>query len=896
MTRRLRLALLLVGGVVVVNTALLVGGPAALKGPLQRAVVDQANAALDADLTVGDATVDLWTNFPAVSLALTDVRLSGHEPFAGVDLFTADELVVGVNLRSLRSGPLEVQALTGRGLQLNVKTNEAGASNADIVVSSTDTEPAATPELWLRHVALEGVGVTYEDEGSDTTAAVSGLAVSGSGDLDASTVTLQLQATAQDIDAHAGVDLLRDAELDLAGRFVVTPATSRVEAAKTTVRLNTLAVGVDGVVEPRAEGTAIQARFAAEETGLKALLSLIPGACTEDFADVDTDGQITLTGEVDGVLSSDGTSLPKATVQAAIREGRFRYPSLPVGVDGIVLEGTLTHPGGPLDAAVLDVPSWSLAVDGSPLRGSVRLAHLVTDPDVSVTAKGKLDVGRLLQAFPEHQVDLTGTLQVDMAAKGRQSAFESANVSAVTARGTMALTDSVYEDPAYPLPFQIKRADVSLDPRRLDLADLEVTFGESDVEATGSVENVLSWMLSGEPLKGRFAVSSSRIDARPFEGDPDAPPTPGQSSVVPVPKGFDVLLDLDLDQVKTHDYDLRAVRGQVGVKDTTVRLRSVKARTWGGEVSLAGTYTAPSDRWADIDLEIGARGLSVGETLAANVTAARMVPIAKGAPGRVDTDFSLQARLEEDLFPSPQSLVAAGLLTARKVTLQGDWLGPLGAFTGNPALQRLELDRRFDFDVQDGFLKLPKVPVSAGPGTGVLSGRAGVTDGSLDLKVALSVPSRAITGGKALGEITDVVKRLDLDVLIDGTWDKPKVRVKVGKKTVEQALELVDDEFNKAVDVAREEADRILAAAEAQAAALRARADEEFKKAVKLGKKECEKRLGKGNLLSEGCIAGVKTGARKAKQVLDKKADKILADARKKADELVDKAEDKARR
>ncbi len=899
-------------------------GPAFLKERLPALIIDQVNRRVDATVRLGRAEVSLIRDFPSATLALTDVHIDGKGPFEGVELFGAQELSLAVNLKGALTG--ESVVITGlrlKNAQVHLVTDAEGRSNTELLPpeegapATAPAEPSPLPELWLRELSLEGVDILVEDQQADDRYEVQGLSVGGDVGVRGGEVTVQnaLKTTALSL-RQGGVKLLKNGRLeaDLDLRFA--PDTAVLTFAPTRIRLNALDLQLQGSVRPQDDGTALDLQLSTAQATFKSLLSLVPSAYTPDFGGVDADGSLALSGLIQGLLPNEGDSLPALKLQLDVAQGRFRYPDLPVGIEDIHLSVLVDHPGGPPDALRVEIPRWSLSVDGSPLAGSLSLRHPTTDPDISLKAEGKLDLGRLMAALPSDGTRTTGKLRVDVDLAGRLSDFSAVNTDKVRAKGSLLVEDAVYTDPELPLPISIDRLDVGLDPRKLDLATLRVRFGSSDIRASGAVDNALGYALNDEVLRGSFVVESNAIDVRPFEGpaEPEgaqasAAPS-GESSIVAIPDGYDLDLQMKLNRVQTNDYDLRNVRGGVAVKDQSLHFDKVQAETWGGKVGIDGRYTAPTDRYADVDMTIAVSSLSVSETLASVVTLQRMLPLLKGAPGRLDSDLTFKTRLLQDLTPDPITLAAAGIFNATQIDLSPVFLKDVADFVHNPALGRMVLSGKpFRFDVDSGRLKLKEVPVTVGPAEGRLYGSTGVADGSLDLKLDLDVPTAAIKGGGALARVTTAVKTVGLKVQVGGSWSKPKVSVAVSDSTKDQAMdivnEVVDEKIDEGMAIARQQADALLAEAAELGKQLISAAEVAGDKLRDAAKKQAArlKKEAKGNALKE--LAAKEAGDRLVKEA-DKKADQLvkearkksdaaLAEARKKSDKLLADAEAKAR-
>ena len=893
----------LMGAVGLGASALLLVGlaPFLLSGPVMVEVGDWISEEVDADVTLGPGEVRIWRSFPHLTLHLEDVRVVNRAPFEGTELAVIPEVSVTVDIPSaLGDGPIRVVGLEMVDASFDVRVAADGSTNTDILPASDEAEAEAeTSEsggsLWLRDVAISGLDLHYEDATSDLVVDVIDLDLSGDAEVEDTVLAARTEASMASLSvASEGLTLLKEAKLGSKLDVRYAPETGAVHFGESEISLNALAVALSGDVSPTEGGTELDLVLETEEASFKSLLSLIPSAYSSDFDGVDAVGTLGLSGRVSGLLPDEGDHLPSYLFELSVADGRFKYPDLPVGIDDIQIGARFEHPGGDPDAALVDIERFAMKVDGAPFAGRLRLTTPISDPAIDTRLEGRLDLGKLSQAFPDDGTSTTGTMDLDVTLAGKTSAFEAMEVDAVTAEGSILLTDVVYTDPEQPLPFHIHQLELGLAPGTLDLARFELSFGDSDVKAKGAVENALGYALADQTLRGRFDLSSRYIDTRPWETEDDEAPATedGESSLVVVPDDLDVALNLNFARVKTQDYDLSQVRGQAAMNEGQLRLKRLRGETLGGQVEFNGTYTAASDQEAELDMDVTARELVIGDAVSTFSSLSEALPIALGSKGRIETTVKLKTSLGPDLSPNLLTMLAEGSFGTRNTTLDPSFLAPVAAFTGIDSHKSLNLDPvKTSFKVDGGRLHLEALPVTMGQAKGTLSGSSGMEDDSLALTLDLTMPASAITGGgtQALG---GAIGDVGITATIGGTWEEPKVQVKLSQsvaETVKDAvIDLVEEQLgaslNDLIAAAEAQGDKLVAEAVKAGDVLRAEADKAGDKLIAEAKKQGKKlrKEAKGNPLKEAAA--------------DKAADELLKQAKKKAKKLRKTADDKAKK
>ena len=103
MNSKLKKTISAIAIVVVVLFAVLLLSPVLFKGKIIKIVKQQANEMLNAELEFKDFSLSFIRDFPNASLKLEDILLIGIDEFAQDTLFSAKEIYISINLKSLFS-------------------------------------------------------------------------------------------------------------------------------------------------------------------------------------------------------------------------------------------------------------------------------------------------------------------------------------------------------------------------------------------------------------------------------------------------------------------------------------------------------------------------------------------------------------------------------------------------------------------------------------------------------------------------------------------------------------------------------------------------------------------------------------------------------------------------
>jgi len=560
----MRKALIALGVVVAALVAAIVLIPLLFEDRLVAAVQGQLSRSLDADVQVGGFDLTLLSSFPDLTVELEDLQIDNHAPFAGTTLAKVDRASVTVGLKSaLSGGPYEVRELALEHPVITILTDEQGRSNLDLGGSQPEAAPAAPAEpsspmaLHLDRTAISDGDLVLDDRSSNLHVEIRDLDHEGRGRLDGDLVSFQTTTDMGQLSLRShGVGLLNQVKLGSKLDLDYDMGTGGVKLGDNELRLNALPLKFSGSATPKGADWDLDLSFAAQHTTLKELLSLVPSIYKQDMGSMQIDGGFALDGAIKGLLRAEGDDLPALVLHVKLDHGRFREPDLPVGIDGIDLDLAVEHPGGPLDAMVVDLRDFALKVGSSPLSGHLKVTSPISDPDLDLVAKGTLDLGQLTAAFPIEGTKLAGKATVDMAVKGRVSALQAGDLQSASASGNIQASGLSYQAEGDPTVYVFQSLNADLSPQSLQLHEARLNIGDADLAITGDLDNVYAYALGTGPLQGAITLRSKNLDLTPFSGDDEPAPkggkaqAPAEAGVATVPTDLDLSVDIAADRLK----------------------------------------------------------------------------------------------------------------------------------------------------------------------------------------------------------------------------------------------------------------------------------------------------------------------------------------------------------
>ncbi len=550
--------------------AALVAIPYFFKDEIIAQVKTAANESLTAKLDFKDVDISVFRHFPKLSVGLEGLEvINGPGPFEGVKLVQCERLDVAVDLWSAIFGSeVVIKGLYFQKPDIRVYALSNGEANYDITKPSDAAEPAAasteSSPIKLEYYAIGDGTILYDDRGLDMKAELQGLNHSGSGEFTADLYDLVMKTAIEKLSVnYGGMQYLLNAHADWDATLGADMKNMRFTFKNNDLTVNALQLMLDGWVQmpENTEDILMDLKFGTPANTFKSLLSIVPGAYTKDFGDVQANGTVQFGGLVKGKYNE--TTYPAFKLDFKVGNADFKYPSLPLGVTGINVDASINSPTQRLNDMTVSIPKFSLRIGSNPLEGHFYLKTPESDPTVDTRLNGTLNLGELSKAFPMEGVqELAGIIKANMTIKAAMSQVDKAQYDQVNMAGDFAMSGITYRAEGTPT-VQIKQLTTSLTPQRLVIQDFDARLGKSDLRASGSIDNLLAYFSTSKTMTGNLNFSSGYFDANewmeptPADAGPvpsDIPSTSSTSSTVF--DRWDFTMDGRIGKLKYDTYDI----------------------------------------------------------------------------------------------------------------------------------------------------------------------------------------------------------------------------------------------------------------------------------------------------------------------------------------------------
>jgi len=904
MTRPARI-LAVAGAVIALLLVLLLVLPLLFRDRIAERVKTAVNQNLNARVDWRDVGVGFFRHFPDLTLTLDDLTAVGVERFQGDTLAAVRHLRVSLSLPSVLSnvmgggGPIVVRTVELDQPRLRLIALEDGTANWDITKKTPEAAPqanAAKPmAISLRRFQITNAAVAFDNRQSKLKASLAGYSQSLSGDFSQSQVAVKTQADADTVSVtFAGIPYLNRVKLGLTADVQADLAHKAYTLKTTELRLNDLKLGVSGSAKASGKLLALDLAFAAPSTKFRDILSLVPAVYAHDFQKVKTAGTIAVSGRVKGEYGEN--TFPSLALNAKVNNAAFQYPDLPLPARDIAMDLSITNPGGSADSTVVRLQKFHLLIGRNPVDATLTLRTPISDPDVDARVKGKVDLADVRRTLKLEGIDqLAGTVAADAAVRTRMSAIDKKQYDKVAASGSVDVANLTVKGKSLPHPLAIQQASLRLAPEKAELRTFQGSIGSSDVQASGSIENLLGFMMRDDTLRGVATVRSNRFNLDEWRSGG------GDLQIIPIPPKIDFDLDATVAELTYDKLKMTNARGRLRVKDQRVTLEDFRMNTLGGEIGLTGFYETTNPAKPTFDVGLKMTKVSIPSAFQAFTTVQMLAPVAKYAVGNMTTDVRVNGALGKNMMPLFPALSGGGSVQTSNLDLKN--FPPLQKvvdltklqFLDNPGLNAL----RAAFQIRDGRLFVQPFDVKLGGTTMNVSGSNGL-DQSLQYTLGLRVP-RSLMGGGAnqalaglmskagqAGINLDAAPEIPLGIQLGGTVTNPSIKADVGSiasSVTAGAQQAVQQAATQKVSA---EAAKLVQEAEQKAASIRQEAQTLADKVKQEGYQQADSLTAKAT--NPMLQLAAKPAADQLRKQADSKAADIVREANQRADSLVAQA------
>lgn len=794
-------ALKIIGIILGILILLLIAAPFIFKGSLEKMLKRTINENLNATVAWEDLDLSLFSSFPDASLQLNNFSVINKAPFEGDTLASGKTLSLDMGIMQLfkkSNEAIKVDEVKIDEAFVNIKIDSLGNANYDIAIK--DDAPAVTEgeesaggfTFDLKKYEIKNSRINYLDEATNTYLMLTEVQHEGSGDLSQEISNLDTQTSALASLRIDSTEYLTKNRISLDAIFKLDLKNQKYTFLENEAKINELPLTFDGYVKVNETNNEVDLTFKTPSSDFKNFLAVIPETYVKQINDVKTTGNFTVNGMLKGIV--DSTHIPTMDIKIASDNASFKYPDLPKTVDNITIDAQLKNETGLLNDTYLNIPKLTFRIDNEPFRMNGSIKNMTENPLVNMEMQGTLNLANIEKVLPvEMEQKLSGIFKADVIANFDMESVEKERYDQIDARGTASLTNFNY-DAGFKNELKVANANLAMQPGSITLNELNAKTGQTDIKASGNIQNLIPFLMSKQDLKGRFEVQSNTFNVNDFMASEDsvsennskekgtASQKTTSSETVKIPDFLDATLDFNANKVIYDNLELKNAKGTAAIANETITISNFTSDIFGGNIALSGNVSTKTET-PTFAMALDLSKIDIDQSFEKLEMFQFLVPIAKALHGNLNTKFELTGQLTNDLSPKLSTLAGTALaqiITAEVDSQQAPLLAALGNKVSFLNLDRLSLrDVSTNFTFNNGKIEVKPFDFDIKGINVAVAGTHGL-DKSIDYNVTMDVPAKYLGS-----DVTKLLQNLSpqeadamsvaLPIGLKGTFTNPQV-------------------------------------------------------------------------------------------------------------------------
>ncbi len=812
-----------VGVVLLVLVGVLIAAPFLLEAKIGDILKNNINNNVNATLDFSEANLSLIKSFPNAKVELKNVTLINKEPFEGDTLFASERVGLKMGIGDLFKGDGEaigIKSLVVDGAQIHVKVNEDGNANYEIANEDGNEELESSEgfTLNLQSYEITNSDVIYDDKVAKVYLVVSEIMHSGSGDLSVETSELDTKTEALVTFELDNTNYLNKNKIKLDALIDIDLKEDKYTFLKNKAMVNQLPLVFDGFVQVNEESQEVDINFETPSSDFKNFLALIPEAYSKNIENVETTGECIVEGEFKGLV--DDEHIPKFKIEVKSDNASFKYPDLPKTVRNIHLDILVNNTSGISEDTYIDIRKASFMIDQDRFNLSSKITDLMGNSKVNAQIKGILNLANISKAYPvPSDLKLSGILNVDVTTAFDMASIERKQYENTKTSGKLKLSDFEYNSPEIRNPVKIKNTAMTFNPATVNLNELQGTTGQTDFNATGTIDNLLGYMFNDEKVEGNFNLKSNTFAVNDFMSEEEVDPTgiPKAEEQLKIPSFLDCNINASAGTVIYDNLRLKDVKGNLRIVDEKAVLTNMTSSLFNGTVGFNGEVSTKNEV-PTFAMKLGMDQLGIGESFKSLELFKVLAPVANALRGKLNSDIELSGSLNNDFTPNLNTItgkVLAELLSTQINADQAKVLSALGNKLNFIKLDKLDLKGlKTALSFEDGTVKVKPFTIKYEDISINVDG-SHTFDRKLNYKATLDVPA------KYLGtEVNDLIAKIDEKELnnltipvtanIGGNYTSPAVTTDLTSGVKNLTTKLIDIQKQKLINKGTDKAGELL--------------------------------------------------------------------------------------
>ncbi len=804
--------------IIIISTiiiALLVGFliavPLFFKQPLLEKIKTLINKNINAEVEFSDLKLNLFRNFPTLTMELTDVMVKGRDDFQNDTLFAVPSLRANTPLGQLfNMDNLSIKEISMHEPHLKLVVADSGQVNWDIALETgteTDiTSPGDGFTLKLDEIIISDAGFIYEDREADMLLLLEDIDINIAGKLYGTAAQVLAEGMAEQLSfTYGNINYISKVAVKTTSLLDVDYDKMDIRIEESQLLVNRLPMEVTGLIQIPDDSMFFDLQFKTKESGFDNFLALVPPGYEDYLKNIKTRGNAILEGTVNGLYYEE--IYPAFNINIDVTDGNFHYADLPEEIKNIYADISVHKPQGILDLTEVKISKAHAEVKNSPVDLSLNLKNPVSDLYFNGAFKGNVNLNDWKDALPLDSVNIAGLINADIVVTGNYSMVENKEYDRIKSEGAVLLSNFIYESSELTQKIYIPEGTLDFTPRALNLNGLNVKIGQSDIRLWGNVLNYLDYIFKGETLAANLNLSSSLLNVNELlrlqikneiSGQTVADSTDTDEKLVfDIPRNINFKFQSDINRVIFEKMSVNDVNGLITAQNGKLVLDGLNMRILDGELQLSGSYENTPDNKPLFDLGLNILKVDIPQAFKTLTSIQKMIPIAGSSVGKFNSEMKVKGQFSPDFKLLSSAIDGSGRFSTESLSInESPVFEKLKGILKSEKLKNIKVS---DFDA---YVEIEQGGIRLKPFTTNVSGQEATISGTLNTENLLDMKLDFIVEREAFGpDIENILKMLPgeeriqllpASVVLKGPVGNPEVSV-----NLEEARKQITEEVKK---------------------------------------------------------------------------------------------------
>ena len=795
---------------------LLIVSPFIFQSQIKDMVRNFINNSVNAKVEFADVSLSFLSSFPQANVTVDELKITNFKPFEDETLATVKSLSFDMDITELfktaSEGPVTINSIAINEALISLKTNKFGDANYDIA-KETETATSETKNksggftLDIEDYNIKNSALNYMDEVAKTNIYITELNHNGNGTFSETVSELNTKTNANVTFKMDSTEYLSNNKLKLDAIIGLDLENSKYTFKDNKGFINNLPLSFKGYVQQLENGQDIDITFENLNSTFNDFFALIPATYTKSISDIETSGNFNVNGKIKGLVTDN--TIPTLDINIVSNNASFKYPDLSKRVENININAAIKNTTGKTEDTYVDLKTLDFKIDQDVFKSSATIKNLTKNIAINANVDGVLNLDNITKAYPiELDNELSGIIKGKLNTVFDMNALETNAYERIKNNGNVNISGFKFSSKDIVNPINISQADIKFTPQTITLEKFDATSGTTDLNATGTINNLLGFLLSDKKLQGNFNVVSNTFKVSDFmvEGGSGQPVNqstePGDA--LKIPAFLDCTINADAKTVLYDNLTLKDVKGTLIIKDEQANLQNVTSSVFDGNLSMSGLVDTKT-KTPKFNMDLGISNFDISKSFKDLDLFKNLAPIAKALQGKLNSSISLSGDLGADFTPALNTITGgaiAELLTTKIEPKNAEVFNALKS-----AVNFIDFDKLDVKDIQTR-LKFNNGKVDVSPfnfnyeDIGITVGGSHGFDQSMDYNLVLDIPAKYLGSdvNRLIGKINDPeVDKITIPVTANilGSFTSPKVSTDLTSGVSNLTKQLIEIEKQK---------------------------------------------------------------------------------------------------